>query len=99
MGKLFVITRSDIPLEDQSVQSGHSVAEWMLNNPGHEWQNGTLVYLSIQDLAHLEMLCLKLKSRMFEYSVFVEPDINNEMTSIAVYDADSVLKKFKLWKV
>lgn len=91
-----MITRKDIPDSYQAVQSGHSVAQWMLDNPNHEWQNSTLVYLSIKDKERLEMLILKLESRCFKVSRFIEPDIGNELTSIAVYGADKVLSGFKL---
>lgn len=85
-----------MPEPYQSVQSGHSVAQWMLENKDHHWNNETLVYLSIPDGDHLDMLCLKLKSRGYQYSEFIEPDLGNQRTSIAIYDDGKILSRFKL---
>lgn len=91
MGKLFVITRNDLELPYQAVQLGHGVAEWMKVNKDHSWQNNTLVYLSVENLQRLELLKQRLDSRCLDPVCFYEPDINNELTSVAVYGADKAL--------
>lgn len=96
MGKLFVLVRKDMPLPYQGVQAGHAVAQWMIENKNHSWLNSTLVYLNVHDLDHLEMWCKKLKSLGSNYSEFIEPDLNNERTSIACYSDGKVFGKLKL---
>jgi hypothetical protein len=32
-----------------AVQAGHTVAEYLLNDPHTEWSNGTLIYLGVKD--------------------------------------------------
>ena len=65
MGKLFVLTRADLPPGYQAVQAGHAVAEWMLRNDGHEWRNQTLVYLSVPDEPSLAMWADKIRRSGF----------------------------------
>lgn len=50
------------------------------------WNNETLVYLTVQDVDKLEMFCRKLRFRNIPHYLFYEPDLNNELTAIAVYD-------------
>ena len=97
MGKLFVIIRKDLPLPHQAVQAGHAVAKWMLENNGHEWNNSTLVYVTVEDLDHLTIWGMKLDSRLVKFSAFVEPDQNYEMTAIACYTETNIFSNLKMW--
>ena len=96
MGKLYVVTRNDLPIAYQAVQAGHAVAEWMLNNESHPWRNNILVYLTVPDAEMLEMLVLKLRSRAHRFSVFREPDLNNEQTALACYTESNFFDKLKM---
>lgn len=49
MKKLYVLVRKDLSKSQQAVQAGHAVAEFLLNNDDHGWDNGTLVYLGVPD--------------------------------------------------
>lgn len=102
MKKLFVLVRNDIPIPNQAVQAGHALAQWMLDdgydsivyNP--KWSNEILVYLSVKDEEELKKWEYKFEHRLLLYSSFHEPDLNNEMTAIAVMCSDSVVDKLKL---
>ncbi len=96
MKKLFVLSRKDLGLPYQAVQSGHAVAQWLLDNPVNEWQNNTLVYVSVPDEQRLEMWCNKLNSHCYTFSEFFEPDINNQRTAIACYTDSGIFSKLKL---
>jgi len=96
MEKLFVITRNDLSAAYQAVQSGHAVAEWMIANKDHHWQNKTLVYLAVKDLRRLELLKEKLDSRCYDPVCFYEPDMNNELTAVAVYAKQNSFNALKL---
>ena len=96
MEKLFILTRKDMPFAYQAVQSGHAVAQWMLENGNHHWRNQTLVYLSVPDEQHLNLWCSKLESKGHKFSQFCEPDINNEKTSIACYTDGKIFSNLKL---
>lgn len=94
--KLVVITREDLKPGQQAVQSGHAVTEFIFNNISKaiSWYKNSnyLVYLSVKDEN-----CLKMYSQLFnEYSLthssFYEPDLNNELTAIAV-EGGEITKK------
>lgn len=91
--KLYVIVRGDLSRSQRAVQAGHAVAEWCqqeasrwvwdgreVTTPSWRWQNGTLVYLKVADLSELE----KLYSETKEAVAFREPDLNMQMTAVAV---------------
>ena len=80
--KLFVLTRRDLSPEQRSVQSGHALAEFLLRYKTH-WDNGTLIYLGVKNEDELKRWMFKLDNSNIRYSVFREPDIGNEITSLA----------------
>ena len=49
MNKMYVVTRKDLSPEQQAVQAGHALAEFLLQQSDYEWDNGTLVYLTVPD--------------------------------------------------
>lgn len=87
MNRLYVLTRKDLDLPYQAVQGAHAVAQWMLDNPGHEWNNGYLIFLEVENEKMLDHWIWKIqtKRRDVKISKFREPDIDNELTAIAVY--------------
>jgi hypothetical protein len=69
------------------VQSAHGMAEFSARHGPEfiEWEK-TSNYLCCLELSKLRMQVLidKLKDLGIKYSVFLEPDIGNEMTSITI---------------
>ena len=96
MSKLFVLTRNDLPMNYQAVQAGHAIAQWMLDNKNQDWNNQTLVYLNVPNEEHLKYWCTKLDYKGISYTSFHEPDIGNQMTSIACHKNDKLFSKLKL---
>ena len=94
--KLYVLTRRDLPVSYQAVQSGHAVAQYLKDNPNTPWENGTLVYLGVPDLPSLEKWMWKLDTKGVSYSTFIEPDIGNQPTSFATLDNGHLFKKLRL---
>ncbi len=96
MKKLYVLTRRDLSIAQQAVQSGHAVAEYLLHNKT-SWDNGTLVYLGVNDEEELEKWIFKLDMKSIEYSIFKEPDIGNQITSLATtVDNEKIFSKLRL---
>jgi len=81
--KLYVIVRKDLSVSQRAVQAGHVVAQFCLYGPFSRWTNGTLIYLGIKNLEHLEELINQLNNNNINYTEFREPDIGNEVTAIA----------------
>jgi len=79
--KLYVLVRKDLGPIYGSVQGGHAIAQYMLEHG--EWQNETLVYLGVKNEQHLKKWKYKLDKLNADYSYFIEPDIDDQLTSIA----------------
>lgn len=95
--KLFVIVRKDLTPSQQTVQGGHAVAEYLLRRPqDSNWNNGTLVYLGVDNKFKLEKLIYKLKMRDARWVGFIEPDLNNEITAIATEYEGSLISGLDL---
>jgi len=78
------------------VQSGHSIAEFLLKQKT-DWDNGTLVYLGVKDELDLKKWIFRLEETKNKFEVFREPDIGNQITSIAtVVDDEKIFKRLRL---
>ena len=86
--------RRDLSLPYRAVQGGHAVAQWMMDHAG-TWQNEYLIYLDVPDLQALERWIYKLDLLEVSYSVFREPDLDNELTAVAVLNHSKLFKKLR----
>jgi len=95
--KLYVLTRTDLLGSAQpAVQAGHAVAQYLLENPHTEWDNGTLVYVGVSGEEELNYWKDKLDWKGMKYAEFREPDIGNELTAIACCTNTKIFGKLKL---
>ena len=95
--KLYVLVRGDLSIQQQAVQAGHAVAEYLLREPKPSWSNGTLVYLGVRDQEHLRRWGIKLRDLEMPYVIFQEPDLNNEITALAtITDNYRIFKSLRL---
>ena len=103
MKRLYVLTRKDLGLQYQSVQGGHAVAQFLIDHPDHEWNNGYLIYLEVEDYGelmewegHLNLDAEMGKAK--DMSVFREPDLepDNNLTAIAVYTNGTTFRKLPI---
>ena len=77
-----------------AVQGGHAVAEWLLTHPNQEWNNNYLIYVS----ADIDKWKSRLNIMNVDYTEFKEPDLNNQITALAVLNNDKIFKNLKLIK-
>ena len=86
--KLIVITRRDLSPGQQAVQSAHASIEFQHEHPeiAKEWNTNSkyLIFLSVENEKELQRLLQKIQIRDLKYSVFLEPDIGNQMTAICL---------------
>lgn len=72
----------------QAVQGGHALAEFCLEHTdiANSWHKNSnyLAYLSVKDESDLLFLIEKAHSRGISISIFREPDIDNQVTAIAI---------------
>jgi hypothetical protein len=97
--KLYILIRADLPLGDQIAQACHTTAEWCKRwqEGNKDWNNETIVVVSVLDLSHLVHCQMMLELKCIEYSIFCEPDLQGQRTGIACYTDSNVFDKLPLW--
>ncbi len=95
--KLYVVTRRDLSPGQQAVQSIHAAVEFCLEYPQitRKWHNNSnyLVFLAVNDEEELGTLCADATETGISFAVFHEPDIDDELTAIAIEPAGAKLCK------
>ena len=95
--KLYVVVRTDLRKSQQAVQAGHAVAEWMLHNPNNEWRNGYLIYLKGPKSEEELQKYLEFPGASGTRAIgFREPDLDNELTAVAILSTGEEFKDMKL---
>ncbi len=90
--KLYVLVDKSLRPVYGCVQGGHAVAQWLLDHPGQTWNNSYLIYLKC-NLFSMRRRLIKLQR---DFSEFREPDLNNELTAIAIEDNGKLFRNLKL---
>lgn len=94
--KLRVVTRRDLPLRTQAVQSGHAAIDFQHHHPieATEWQTKSnhLAFLTTENEAELIKLISKAILTGIKHTIFREPDINNEITAVAFEPSEAARK-------
>lgn len=84
---MVVVSRQDLPLSYQAVQSGHALADFILEHPeiAKTWHklSNYLVYLSTSNEDELIKLIQLAESKGIVYTIFREPDLDNQITAVA----------------
>lgn len=85
--KLRVVSRRDLSIAYQAVQSGHAAIDFQHQHPveASEWQKQSnyLAFLTVADEAELIKLISRAILSGIKHTIFREPDINNEITAVA----------------
>lgn len=82
--KLYVIVRADLSYEQQAIQAAHAAVEWA-RIFGSQYYHPTLVFLNAQNRLHLTWIRIKLILANRLYVPFREPDLDDQITAIAVH--------------
>lgn len=85
--KLTTVTRRDLRPGQQSVQSSHAAIQFIFEHPetSQAWfKDPYLVQLSVENEEALIRLMYKLEKSQIKFSVFREPDLDNQITAIAI---------------
>ena len=94
--KLIIVVRQDLTPGYQAVQGGHALSEFCLehNDIAKSWHKNSnyLAYLSVKDEKELLFLIDKAQSRGIVMSIFQEPDIDNQVTAIAMEPSEESRK-------
>ena len=80
----------------QAVQSGHAAIQFQYEHfdIASKWFNESnyLIYLSVENEEKLHNIIYKLQKSNLKYSVFREPDLNNQVTAIAIEPSEKTRK-------
>ena len=86
--KLYVVTRQDISFGYQGVQAQHAIVEFCFQHPeiAKTWYENSnyLGFLSVANENELMALAEQAAANDIHVSVFREPDVDNEVTAIAI---------------
>ena len=93
--KLYILVDSNLEPIYGSVQGGHAVAQWLLENyeimkngdPNWSWKNDYLIYVS-SDIKKWTNRLMRYDPSIYRWSSFEEPDLGNKTTAIAIYERD-----------
>jgi hypothetical protein len=95
---MYVLVRQDLDQKYRCVQGSHAVCKYAIE---HEilfkvWNNGYLIFLGVQNLKALRNWIEKLETVGKNFSVFKEPDLDNQETALACYDLGDIFKDLHL---
>lgn len=94
--KLILVTRKDLSPGYQSVQPAHALAQFAVDyrNSFEDWQKNhkNLIVLAVEGERELLDMWLRAKASKVECSGFTEPDIDNELTAIALGPSETAYK-------
>ena len=90
--KLRIVTRRDLHIGYQAVQSGHALTQFQHEHQAEAkaWytQSNYLAFLSVDDEEQLEKLIRKGKAKGITHSIFREPDLGNQITAVTFEASD-----------
>lgn len=91
-----MISRRDLSAGYQACQSLHSIAEFIFKFPflSYIWhkQSNYVALLSVEDELALINLIVRLRAEKIRHSIFREPDVGNQITSICLEPTDMAHK-------
>ena len=94
--KLRVVSRRDLPIPYQAVQSGHAAIDFQHEHSeiAKEWQTKSnyLAFLTVSDETELIKLISKATLTGVKHTVFREPDIGNQITAVAFEPSEAAKK-------
>ena len=94
--KLRVVTRRDLTIPYQAVQSAHAAIDFQHEYPveAKEWQTTSnyLAVLTVEDEEQLIKLITKAILLGIKHTVFREPDIGNQITAVAFEPTEQAKK-------
>lgn len=88
-----VVTRQDLTPGQQLAQTNHASIEFILKHReiAESWHSisNYITVLAVKDQDELKMLIKKCLDAQLELTIFREPDLNNDITSICIEPSDT----------
>lgn len=86
--RMYVIVRGDLSTEYRMVQGAHALAQLSIENPDDflKWNNQYLIFLKVWNFKSLYKLYTDLiRDGYHNTSRFHEPDLDGQITALALY--------------
>lgn len=98
MRKMYIVVRDDLGDTYKLVQGTHALAQYALEHPDDfkEWNNQTIVFVKVKTENSLHKLVYSCATSGRKFSTFLEPDIDNQLTSVAIFDEEEAMRKYNL---
>jgi len=99
--RIYTLTRTDISIGQKITQAGHSLAQYLIDHNPHingKWANGSIINLALGSEKSLKRWMKKLDELEIPFSIFREPDMSHEITSIAILHEGDIFKGIPLLK-
>lgn len=91
-GKLYLLTRRDLPVGYQAVQSAHALREFQDKYPNEDlaWHqsNNSIVIVTASDLKEFNKLLRKATGEGIGFAAFSEPDLADQITAVCFVPGD-----------
>jgi hypothetical protein len=96
--RMYVLVRRDLSNDYRGVQGMHALEQYALDHPDQFklWGNQYIARVGVRNLIELREWTQKLKDEQKIYSVFREPDLDGQETSIACYDNGFIFRDLPL---
>lgn len=88
---MYVLVLDSLPPAHKACQGGHSVAQYLINNPNTPWSNGNMIYLDASEEQ------LRVHAAEYDTVSFWEEDFDNQLTAISCVTTDR--KRFAKYKL
>ena len=95
--KLFILVRKDISIAQQGVQMAHVAALFAASHKNQDWEKTTFVCCTVEDEEWLKIVINKAVLKHYTYTAFIEPDLDNTITAMAVLHDGNSFDSFPLW--
>jgi hypothetical protein len=82
---MYVLVRLDLSETYRIVQGTHAVVQYAKEYPKEfsEWNNSTIVFVGVYYLKGLRTASFTIGKRNLKYSMYYEPDLDEQATAIA----------------
>lgn len=94
--KLVSITRRDLIPGSQAIQAAHAAIDFQHQHPtiAQEWNKNSnyLIFLSVENEQELKRFIQKFEIYDLKHTVFIEPDLDNQITAVCVEPSERTQK-------
>ena len=97
--KMYVLVRKDLAETYRIVQGSHAVAEYSLRGNQElykKWNNATVIFLGVRNEQEMMLWSAKLADRNIPCSLWSEPDLRGQLTSLACIDYGEIFKNLRM---